>query len=892
MTIVPAGEGAAARIQPVAELFSADASALWATTYNIDLALFNEFLLARLGDPPLNIAVLADHRRLTASLERVPAERADTLAMVNRRWVLRGVRTGGAFHPKSYLAITPDLTTLLVGSGNVSIDGLDEGREVFTAFRSGTPIGDAAVATWRSWMRRLVGLVSDTTLAERFRDLEGRLPSPTSGPAVMVSPLLHNLDLPIADQLATAIAETGDEVEELWLTAPFYDPEAVAVGVLLDTFRPRQVNLFVTGSTKVRGDRLSERLVASGARVTVAAYEPDRFVHAKLVGVVAGGHALLLSGSANLSSAALTLTPVAHGNVELAVLAPLDVESLRALFIPPGMTLGERTLSSLVGLDFKPDEEPPLPTILLRSATALADGRVEIATDPSPGHGWLLDDLTNRIPLTGTGGGHAVTVGPLVGRLVQIVDGDGHPLSNRVVVDDPVELAAVLSKGSDRAGGDRPHELGDGDLDTPLGYALLWLHRNLVMDVSERARATGPAGVGNNEDSDQADDEFWDRLEREQLARDPRASVYDRIWRRHVLGSSDPILELLATLGARAPTEPIVRKPLSLLAQLLGRPPEIPPDGEGGHARRWKDATRRRVLARNVLRRWAAAQTDPRLVWVDPLAPAGNFALIVATLAFLHLAKARDPKRVEFTTEDLDDLWQRWLRPFAGAGQGDGWLNQLDDAATTMARDRLPDDLPEAVAALCWLAVRPGSGFRERVLVFQPLIAAALALGLLEPTETTALYLTAVTGRPITRSQVDAQLLEAIEFFDDTLWCEHTVEDLHLEQLTLRAPLPGDAAVRARVDVRGIAEPLLEPTVPRLVLALRHHRHCDGVALFDPDNGWRLVFVTGETIAYLHDMPSRFVQSTEPLSDGALEALAARGGVIADLFPAEVGAVA
>jgi hypothetical protein len=41
-------------IQPIAELFDADCVAFWATTYNLDLALFNEYLLGRLGEPPLN----------------------------------------------------------------------------------------------------------------------------------------------------------------------------------------------------------------------------------------------------------------------------------------------------------------------------------------------------------------------------------------------------------------------------------------------------------------------------------------------------------------------------------------------------------------------------------------------------------------------------------------------------------------------------------------------------------------------------------------------------------------------------------------------------------------------------------------------------------------------
>jgi hypothetical protein len=109
----------------------------------------------------------------------------------------------------------------------------------------------------------------------------------------------------------------------LWLTAPFYDSDAAAVGALLETFTPARVRVFVTGSTSVNGDRLAERLTTSGAAVTVAAYQPNRFVHAKLVGVIAGTRGWLLSGSANLSRAALTRTPANGGNVELAVLAPL-----------------------------------------------------------------------------------------------------------------------------------------------------------------------------------------------------------------------------------------------------------------------------------------------------------------------------------------------------------------------------------------------------------------------------------------------------------------------------------------------------------------------------------------------------------------------------------------
>ena len=212
-----------------------------------------------------------------------------------------------------------------------------------------------------------------------------------------------------------------------------------------------------------------------------------------------------------------------------------------------------------------------MPTVRLLTATALADGRIEIVTDPDFGTGWLLDDLTNHQPLTATQTGHMVTSGPLPGRLVQLIDASGQILSNRIVVDDPVALAAVLTAGSTRPGTDRPPEFAAGDLDTLLGQALLWLHRNLVMDVSERAATTGTEGVGKGETEGQPDDDLWGRLEREQLARDPRANTYQRMWRHNALGGTEPIIELLEALRCRIPAEPETHQ-RSLLARLLNRP--------------------------------------------------------------------------------------------------------------------------------------------------------------------------------------------------------------------------------------------------------------------------------------------------------------------------------
>jgi hypothetical protein len=872
-------------IRPTLELFRPNAIALWATTYSIELELFNEFLLGRLGDPPLNIAILADPQRLSATLERIPPEKSDQVAAINQRWLLRGAHIGsGRFHPKSYLMVTPTKATLLVGSGNLSTSGLDEGREVFTEFESGTAVGDEAIAVWRTWMRRLVRRVDDTRLAERFADLEMKLPVSEGLRDVGETMLLHNLDEPLADQLVTAItARATPPVDELLVAAPFFDRNALALGRLIERLAPRNIYVYTTSTMSVDGPRLASMLDRAGANVSLYAYEPDVFTHAKLIGIVAGSQSWIFSGSANLSQAALTLTASA-GNVELSVLTSATPEQTRDLFIPPGAIVRAIAMADLNGLAFAPSTEATALPVHLQRAAARPDGAVEVCCQPSLQSGWHLNDLHERSPLV-PDGERVVTTGPLHGRLVFIVDDDGAVLSNRVVVDDPVGLDAVLQVRS-RASGDRPPELLSGDLDTPVGKALLWLHRNLVMDVTERASpGAGSGGVGSNESDSAADDALWERLEHEKLGRDPRANTYERLLRRSTgLGASEPILELLEAMRDRVlPVDHTVgpgRSVLTVLREQAEREAAQDSDDDDAPIKRWKTETRIRVRARNVLRRWAAAQTDPRLVWIDQLAPAGNFAMLAGTFAKLWVTIGKNPAQCELRADDLDDLWLEWMRPFVGTGRGDGWLDQPEQSDSQVF-NRLPVDLPEIVAALCWLALHNKS--RETIIAWQPVMSAALSHGLLEPTDETARFVGHVKHLSLSRSTVESDLLRWIEFIDDVLWCERTRDQLGLEDLRL-AEVTSGQAVSVRLMVRGLVDPLRDPRTSQLVVAVRGYRRCDGVAVHSTDAGWRLAIKTGSPLSYLLGDTSLPMLESDEVAAGVIEQMAATGGILADLF--------
>jgi hypothetical protein len=865
-------------IKPIAELFRPECVALWATTYNLDIALFNEYLLRRLGDPPLNAVVLADRERVDAALEHVPQERLDILSPVNRRWLLRGARIGmGRFHPKSYLAVTARTAKLLVGSGNLSSNGIDVGREVFTAFVAGTPNGDAAIRTWCSWMRRLIGTIDDTLLAERFADLEQRLPDPTGLTTVSDSPLWHNLERPLADQLLEVVRNKTGVIDELWATAPFYDETAEALGRLVDELRPARVRLFTTSSTSVDGHALAARLDAAAVAIETLAYLPDRFTHAKLIGVIAGTSGWMVSGSANLSRAALSLTAEA-GNVELAVFAEVDANVVRGAFLPPDVTAEERPLTFLHELNYQstPDATEPLPVRLVR-ASLLPDGRVHLISDPAPEPSWRLTDLGHSQPLVITDT-TATTVGPLEGQLVHFIDHQGVTLSNRIVVDDPDALARVLERG-ERTESGRPSELTATDLDSPLGKALLWLHQNAVMDVTERAGTGGGSDATRDEAAGGTeDDSLWDRLEREKLARDPRASTYERLLGSHpetLGGIAEPLIELLDAMRDRAPSlTPGAVGSTSLLERLRVR--------QLGQT--WSLTARIRVRARNVLRRWAAAQTDPRLMWVDPYAPIGNLTMVAAIFAATWCHNAEPGAIIELPDEDLEDLWERWFRPFVGTGQGDGWLDHVDITDERL-RMRLTPDLTKSITVLCWLAIRPARDQRKRIVAWQPYLRAAFDKNLIDDGPDVAEYLSVATGRTVYSDNVMRDLLDARNFIDDDLWCERTAEDLGLTRLTLEAT-SSSQQTKVKVNVKGVEKPLYDSRLPALIVEVSKYRSTHAISIFGTDRDWRIVVAANEPVLYKASLDAP-VRESPPLSADGIADLATHQGVLASVFPSD-----
>jgi len=220
----------------IANLFKPGTHAFWGTTYALGLALFDQYLLRRLGGPPLNAVLLADHWKLGEMWDRLAPEEHYLARQANRLYLMRGIEVpgGGAFHAKTYLFARRDEATLVIGSGNLTRQGIDAGKEVFTAFDTRTEQGLSTLRAWAAWMGRLVANADDEQLTRRFAALREQCPWMVG--MIGATPFAVNEERPLLDQFAEQLPPT---VDELHVSAPYYDRNALALAAALERIQPK-----------------------------------------------------------------------------------------------------------------------------------------------------------------------------------------------------------------------------------------------------------------------------------------------------------------------------------------------------------------------------------------------------------------------------------------------------------------------------------------------------------------------------------------------------------------------------------------------------------------------------------------------------------------------------
>lgn len=846
----------------------------WATSFSFDLKLFDQYLLRRLAHSPLNAVVLVDGDKLGSVWEHLHEGESYLTRQAGRRYLLRGIRVpgGGAFHPKSYLFIRGDQAILLVGSGNLTRSGIDDGRETFTRFTSERQTDLPSMRAWGRWMSGLVQLQADELLIERWAALRDACPwllGSSDG-----SRFMTNAERPLLDQL---IEHLPDVVAELHVTAPFFDRDAAALGHLLAACSARKLFLYLGAGVSVHGPSLAA-VLRTANEVSLRRFEPARFVHAKLIGAIApDASGLVLSGSPNISHAALTLSQnQAGGNCEIAVMRAGSAEEVRDTFRGSGLSLVDESLSWLDQFEFKDDHPSATRALVLRSARWREDGRVVLD--------WASDQLAAGTTLSWEGaptaaelGADGATAEPLdavdpIPLIVWLSDAAGRQISNRVVIDDPAALRETLV-GTAAKRSSRPAELEGVDM-APLVQLVLWAHDKLIFDPDDTsAFRRAQEAAGEDAAAEDASD-FWERYASEELQYDPRVQSYKPLTAGG-LGSQpvDELLRELEMLLHAAPGSGAAR-----LLRVLTAGAGSGEEEEHGTGTPWTMEARQRVRAYHLLMRWATAVSDPRHALIAPQAPVVNYETL---LAILFVAWVNDA----LAAAQLRKLLLTLLNAFVGAAPGHGFLGHVDEPDRAAALAALDQRFVEIAASLVYVALA-APGWRDDIYDWQPVLRRGIELGVALPGSLSGPAVLHLTGETAEDAAIDELLALRVDWVDEATWCERLTAELDLPSLRLERFNPPKVPIVAKVN--RLAEPAGDTRLLTVARRVLDFKRLQAVAVRVGDDTF--VFEPG---AYARARISGRIYKTDDTVDGArLRDIEDQGGSWADLLGIDAGTAA
>jgi hypothetical protein len=597
-------------------------------TYSAHLDFFESCLLKQLNRVP-NRLVLADDVRLAEQF--AGAGRAGLpLRHANRTYLAAPIRNRGAAHAKAVLLTTASEGRLLVGSGNLGLDGYAEPGELWHvyqyadddlrhrgAFAAIRHLADGIAA--RGWLDPIAAATLDAVW-----EATPWLPAhPDSD-----QPLRHNLDTPLIDTIAAQI--TGP-VKQLTVHAPFYDENAEALAHLLDRLRPRRLRVLLTGDTSVNGDRLAaviDRPGLAAELLQVSLAEPA-FLHAKFFHIVGADSEVLVTGSANLSRRALLL-PASAGNIEIGVIETRPRGGFTDLYDP--LTLQPLTSAAELGVTYRsrPDE-PTGDGIALLYSELHPPWLTVVFTEP-------VDDATFHLCHAGGSELHPRTTRIADERaMFQLDQADTEQLARggRVQVhrDDadpvltwPYHVDTLRNRQQRAADSDALRNIGElPELDTDLLATLQQLEQTLIFDRESAWRTTRP-GKTPPPDDDDPEPGRWEDIDWERVYQHPRYRAYNHL--RPGSSHATDIEIILAAIAARLAGAP---QPKSDEDDDLGsEPADNSADGEEPDESPRERRARNRAwnAANRLVRRYTAGLQDETLITrLGPILTTHNAAI-------------------------------------------------------------------------------------------------------------------------------------------------------------------------------------------------------------------------------------------------------------------------
>lgn len=290
-------------------------------TYGADIPFLEHSLWREFPKRCYNKIILADGEKYIKALENCARNRL--AHYLNQKYIFDGIFIPHAAHAKCILLTNHEEGRLIVGSGNLGIQGYASGGEIFVQYEYSRDKTEylSVFLSIKEYVDHLIEKeYIGPTATRHIQELFSNTPWLYSVSSSDNQPVRHNLDKSFLAQFREAIGD--EEILELWILSPFYDEKSVALQQLLEAFRPKKTFFLVQpGQTSIDLAAL-EKVVSNfpdhcHVHTVNLKENPSVYIHTKLYIAKTATRELCLQGSPNLTQVAM-LRSGPQGNAEIA----------------------------------------------------------------------------------------------------------------------------------------------------------------------------------------------------------------------------------------------------------------------------------------------------------------------------------------------------------------------------------------------------------------------------------------------------------------------------------------------------------------------------------------------------------------------------------------------
>lgn len=684
----------------VPELFQGTWDHVLILTYGANLPFWENALWGQLPARCRNRIILADGR---SYLDACAGYARDGLIRrLNHQYIADGIFGLLTAHAKVILLTNEEKGRLLVGSGNLNLEGYASGGELFVCYEYG-PDAQGTLSAFQEISGLLQTLIQSEYLSlrlaqQRIEYLLEHTPWLSNPSNSDWRPVRHNFQQSFMEQLQEAIG--NEQVEELWVLSPFYDREANALRRMLEVFRPQRSILLMqpgyTSADPTAIDSVLQQCKSPSAECEVRRFGVGRqhpYYHAKLYLFKLTTRAICLQGSPNLSQAAMLLTPPI-GNLEVANLLVGERNDFDVLFDKLSIASQPETSIETLEISYQTSNESQLALSdrwhltggelderLLRLSfkgilPKWSDARLLIAEREA-----IARIKANRHFLTcQLSPGEAKVLERPLPVSVRWTEDDTIFISNPIFVCHRAELEAVLEDEGDK---ETLRGIGDLEVDDEEFERLLGeLEAALVIDRRSVWQLAGRSVSAGTEDDDDALHLSYLDVDYERLKQHPKLQRYlqgigsERFWSRSrlqiILGAITDHFRGLLGLSENGLAETISDLQAVIEETEAETEEEREQEEEERQRKHWSQSQRIRAILKHFIRRYLRGlRSRDFQEWAGFEVVTNNY-VIFGHLLF-HLFGKRDWVEPEF----IATSWIETIRFFWGDGTQSGYWDGL-----------------------------------------------------------------------------------------------------------------------------------------------------------------------------------------------------------------------